>query len=89
MGADVMRWQFCGQPPNQNLLFGYGRAREINRELLTFWNSVSFLVQYANIEGFRPVWGKAPSGGRLLDRWLQSRDGAVPLRGGCRATRRT
>jgi isoleucyl-tRNA synthetase len=73
MGADVMRWQFCGQPPNQNLLFGYGRAREIDRELLTLWNSVSFLVQYANIEGFRPEWDKAPSGGRLLDRWLQSR----------------
>ncbi len=24
MGADVMRWQYCSQPPSQNLLFGYG-----------------------------------------------------------------
>ena len=24
MGADVMRWQYCAQPPNQNLLFGFG-----------------------------------------------------------------
>ena len=29
MGADVMRWQFCAQPPNQNLLFGFGPAHEI------------------------------------------------------------
>ena len=24
MGADVMRWQYCAQPPTQNLLFGFG-----------------------------------------------------------------
>src|SRR6478672_10483498 len=29
MGADVMRWQFCAQPPDRNLLFGYGPAHEI------------------------------------------------------------
>ena len=23
MGADVMRWQFCAQPPDRNLLFGF------------------------------------------------------------------
>ncbi|HEU4942376.1 MAG TPA: DUF5915 domain-containing protein, partial [Gaiellaceae bacterium] len=73
MGADVMRLQFCGQPPTQNLWFGYGRAREIRRELLTLWNSVSFFVQYANVEGFRPEWGAVPSGERLLDRWLAAR----------------
>jgi isoleucyl-tRNA synthetase len=73
MGADVMRWQFCGQPPSQNLLFGYGRARETKRELLTLWNSISFFVQYASIEGFRPEWGSVPGGERLLDRWLAAR----------------
>ncbi|MGH2971031.1 MAG: class I tRNA ligase family protein, partial [Gaiellaceae bacterium] len=41
MGADVMRWQYCAQPPNQNLLFGFGPAHEIKRKLLTFWNSVA------------------------------------------------
>ena len=43
MGADVMRWQYCQQPPNQNLLFGFGPGKEIQRKLLTLWNSVSFL----------------------------------------------
>ena len=54
MGADVMRWQFCAQPPDRNLLFGFGPAHEIKRKLLTLWNSVRFLVDYATIEGFRP-----------------------------------
>ena len=26
MGADVMRWQYCAQPPDRNLLFGFGPA---------------------------------------------------------------
>ena len=29
MGADVMRWQFCAQPPDRNLLFGDGPADAI------------------------------------------------------------
>ena len=54
MGADVMRWQYCAQPPDRNLLFGFGPAREIQRRLLTLWNSVTFLVQYGNVESFTP-----------------------------------
>ena len=56
MGADVMRWQYCAQPPDRNLLFGFGPAEAIKREFLTFWNSVKFFVDYANTVGFRPSW---------------------------------
>jgi isoleucyl-tRNA synthetase len=77
MGADVMRWQFCTQPPDRNLLFGYSAAGEIKKKLLTLWNSATFLVNYANIEGFEPVLADLdggpdcePSG---LDRWLVER----------------
>jgi isoleucyl-tRNA synthetase len=75
MGADVMRWQYCAQPPDRNLLFGFGPAEEIRRELLTFWNSVSFFVSYANIQGFRPSWSALEPSGDLkpLDRWLIER----------------
>ena len=75
MGADVMRWQFCGQPPDRNLLFGFGPADEIKRELLTLWNSVSFFVSYANVESFEPSWsGLEPTGDlKPLDRWLVER----------------
>src|SRR5437764_3556748 len=66
MGADVMRWQFAAQPFDRNLLFGFGPADEIKRELLTLWNSVSFFVSYANIDGFRPSWPEVPEPDRAL-----------------------
>jgi isoleucyl-tRNA synthetase len=75
MGADVMRWQYCAQPPNQNLLFGFGPAEQIKRELLTLWNSVSFFVSYANIEEYTPSFDPLEPTGDLtpLDRWLVER----------------
>jgi isoleucyl-tRNA synthetase len=75
MGADVMRWQYCAQPPDRNLLFGFGPAHEIRRGLLTYWNSVKFLVDYATIEGFEPGWGRLEPDVDLrpLDRWLVER----------------
>lgn len=62
MGADVMRWLYAMQPPSQNLLFGSAPARDIQRRLLTLWNSVSFFVQYANIAGFEPRWADLTGG---------------------------
>ncbi len=75
MGADVMRWQFAAQPPDRNLLFGFGPAEAIKREFLTFWNSVKFFVDYADTVGFRPSWSALNLEGDLdpLDRWLVER----------------
>jgi isoleucyl-tRNA synthetase len=75
MGADVMRWQYCAQPSDRNLLFGFGPAHEIKRKLLTFWNSVKFLTDYGNIEGFTPSWDRLEPDVELraLDRWLVER----------------
>jgi isoleucyl-tRNA synthetase len=76
MGADVMRWQYSEQPPDRDLHFGFGPAREIKRRLLTFWNSAKFLVLYANIEGFEPTYADLESGPpaeQVLDRWLVAR----------------
>ena len=71
MGADVARWLFCEQQPSQPLRFGYHMADDVKRRLLTFWNSVSFFVTYANVDGFDP---SEPVGElRPLDRWLVSR----------------
>ncbi len=77
IGADVIRWMFCEQAPSQNLKFGYGPAAEIRRRLLTLWNSVKFLVDYANVQGFRA--GVEPDRGELqpLDRWLVERTGQL------------
>jgi isoleucyl-tRNA synthetase len=82
MGADVMRWQYCAQPPDRNLLFGYGPADEIKRKLLRLWNSAIVLTDYGAIEEFRPAYGDlaaGPSGVELtaLDRWLLARAAAL------------
>jgi isoleucyl-tRNA synthetase len=78
MGADIVRWLFSEQVPSQNINFGYGPAEAVKRRLLTLWNSVKFLVDYANIEGFRPryedlVEGTTTADSRPLDRWLVAR----------------
>ena len=76
MGADVMRWQYCAQPPDRDLLFGFGPAHEIKRKLLTLWNSIGFLVQYANITGWEPETSDLEGGPQVehaLDRWLVAR----------------
>jgi isoleucyl-tRNA synthetase len=76
MGADVMRWQYCMQPPNQNLIFGFSPGQEIQRKLLTFWNSASFFIQYANAADFKPGLDHlegAPPAEHPLDQWLQAR----------------
>jgi isoleucyl-tRNA synthetase len=81
MGADVMRWQYCAQPPDRNLLFGFGPGHEIQRKLLTLWNSSKFLVDYANVAGWTPQWAGLDGGpsGELepLDRWLVERTRAL------------
>jgi isoleucyl-tRNA synthetase len=81
MGADVMRWQYCAQPPSQNLLFGFGPGHEIQRRLLTFWHSAKFLVDYANVDGWTPTWSDLEGGPACelqpLDRWLVSRTQAL------------
>jgi isoleucyl-tRNA synthetase len=88
MGADVMRWMYAGQQPAQNLNFGYGPAGEVKRRLLTLWNTYSFFVLYANVEGFTPRYdlletGPDPATARPLDRWLTAR--TQWLVGECRA----
>jgi isoleucyl-tRNA synthetase len=78
MGADVMRWMFCAHPPDRNLLFGYQAARDVQRKLLTLWNSARFLIDYGNIEGFVPTYQDLEGGPqgvelREIDRWMLAR----------------
>jgi isoleucyl-tRNA synthetase len=78
MGADVMRWLYCAHPPDRNLRFGYASANDVQRKLLTLWNSAKFLVDYSNIEGFKPSYDDLKAGPRQvdlkdIDRWLLAR----------------
>ncbi len=81
MGVDVMRWLYLRQKPEQDLLFGYHRADEVRRQfLIPLWNVYSFLVTYANIDGWEPPSELVRSGlraeafqGSALDRWILAR----------------
>jgi isoleucyl-tRNA synthetase len=84
-GADAVRWFFAasGSPWGQRRI-GPGVLDEIVRKvLLTYWNTASFLVLYANAPGAgAAVWTPEsvagayappePAGRPLLDRWLLS-----------------
>jgi isoleucyl-tRNA synthetase len=77
MGADTMRWLYASCKPEQNLLFGYHRGDETRRRfLIPLWNVYSFLVTYANADGWTPGQsaGEQGSGGAgELDRWIMAR----------------
>lgn len=69
IGADVMRWMFTSQNPQDNLLFGYKIADETRRQFhLMLWNIYNFFVTYANIDSYTPP--KAVPVLKLLDKWI-------------------
>ena len=75
IGVDTMRWLFATVNPSANLGFGYNVTDEVRRRfILPLWNSYSFFVTYARIDGWERPETPSPVGGRaLLDRWLVSR----------------
>ncbi len=71
MGVDVMRWMYAAQNPEHNLPFGYKMADETRRQLITLWNTYSFFVTYANLDGYDPATDKAEMDSLTqLDRWI-------------------
>lgn len=72
MGADVMRWMYCANKAETNLIFGYAGADTVKRRfLIPIWNIYSFLVTYANLDEWTPedtTDTRSP-----LDRWMLSK----------------
>jgi len=79
-GADALRWFFAasGSPWGARRV-GHDVLSEIVRKvLLTYWNTASFLVLYANAGGWTPDAAAPASAERpLLDRWMRSELHAV------------
>jgi isoleucyl-tRNA synthetase len=79
MGADTMRWLYASCKPEQNLLFGFTRGDETRRRfLIPLWNVYSFLVTYANADGWTPDGSfdgrSSPvESNSQLDRWIVER----------------
>lgn len=72
MGADVMRWIYCTNKAENNLLFGYGRADRVKKEfIIPLWNIYSFFVTYANIDTWTPQHKSTAIS--LLDQWILSK----------------
>ena len=85
-GADALRWYlFTSAPSSQARRFSPELVNEtLRRFMLTLWNTYSFFVTYANIDGFDPktyadAWAGEIGGPSLstpsfneLDRWIIS-----------------
>ena len=72
-GADAVRWfMLAAGSPWQARRVGHGAIGEIvRRVLLTYWNTVSFHVLYANAAGFDATAPAVPVAARpAMDRWL-------------------
>ena len=85
-GADALRWYlFTAGPAGVARRFSEGLVQEsLRRFMLTLWNTYSFFITYANIDGFDPqdharLWRGEVGGPALaqapdneLDRWIIS-----------------
>ena len=76
-GADALRWyMYTASTPGNARRFSANLVGDtVRRFLLPLWNTYSFFVTYANVDGFDPATTPAPalSDRPLLDRWLVSR----------------
>ncbi len=81
-GADALRWYMfsSGSPWTPKRVSLEGIDESTRQFLLTLWNTYSFFVTYANIDGWRPSRGAASEAQRserdqehVLDRWITSR----------------
>lgn len=74
IGADVMRWMYCCQRYDTDMLFGYHVADETRRRFfLPLWNVYNFFVTYANLDKWTPAVGGQRSAVNDLDRWILAR----------------
>ena len=74
MGVDVMRWMYSKQNVENNLLFGYDKADEVRKKLISLWNIYSFFCTYASLDKFSPHSQKInPKDLTLLDNWIISK----------------
>jgi isoleucyl-tRNA synthetase len=75
-GADALRWYyFTSQQPWSGYRFSLETVGEsVRKFLLTLWNTYSFYVLYANVDGFDHAAHDLPAAARSdLDRWALSR----------------
>jgi isoleucyl-tRNA synthetase len=72
-GADALRWYlYTASPPGQERRFSSDLVGEVVRNFtLTLWNTYSFFVTYANLDGWQPE-PMEEIAYSPLDKWLRS-----------------
>ena len=70
-GADALRWYlYTASPPGQERRFSADLVSEVLRNFtLTLWNTYSFFVTYANLDGWQPKDNSQMAYSKL-DKWL-------------------
>jgi isoleucyl-tRNA synthetase len=84
-GADAVRWyMYASAPPYNPRRFGPEQVGEMLRQfMLTLWNTYSFFVTYANLDGWTPsaagvgTSADAPNLQSPIDRWALARLNAL------------
>ena len=73
-GADAVRWYLLtAAPPGNMRRFSQDLVEEsVRRFLLTLWNTYSFFVTYARLDGFDPMAAGPLEPAAELDRWALS-----------------
>lgn len=74
-GSDVLKWYLLtinhpGLPKNFD---EQGLVAVTRRFVLTLWNTYSFFVMYANLDGFVPEKMLGNASSNILDRWILAR----------------
>ena len=72
-GADAFRWyMYASGPPGDSRRFSLNAVGEVIKKFWsTLWNTYSFFVTYANIDGWTPTTpAPDPQQRDLLDQWL-------------------
>jgi isoleucyl-tRNA synthetase len=78
-GADALRWNMfsAGSPWTPKRVFLEAIDESTRKFLLTLWNTYSFFVTYANLDGWTrraaDAAGGAAASPHVLDRWARSR----------------
>jgi len=77
LGADPMRYLYCGQPVALDLRFGFNLGEQAGRKLCGLWNIYVFFVTYALVD--KPdLAAEVPAASRTVaDRWLLARTHAL------------
>ncbi len=74
-GSDAMRWYLLtiNQPGLPKNFDEQGLSQVLRRFVLTLWNTYSFFVMYANLDGFVPESATSEVSTNTLDRWILAR----------------